>query len=193
MIQHVHFGLGVPECDTRFQPRQHPDGVLLIRLPDIGPIPHPRPRIRARRYTDDGLRGAVHEDPLAQNCRIAMEPAVPVMPAHHHHAGIAARRDILRSRQPPDGGFESEHLEIISQDVLDNQGLRIRSFDAHTSQIVERHAGESREDMVMIADVLIFVPSPVAVVPRPARILIQKLDELFRMRDRQLVQHEGIE
>jgi hypothetical protein len=128
LIQHVHFGLRLPERDARFQSCQHPYGVVPIRLLDIGPIPYPRPCIRTRRHADDGLRSAVHEDPLTQNCRVAIEPPVSGAPVHHHHAGIAARRDIFRSSQTPDGGLESEHLEIVSQDALEDEGLGFGSF-----------------------------------------------------------------
>ena len=93
-------------------------GVLLIRNPDVGPRSHARSDVPARRHTDDGLRRVVHEDPFAQNRRIAMEPAVPLRPAHHRHVCLAARRDILRTGQPPDRRLQSEHLEVIPQHAL---------------------------------------------------------------------------
>ena len=122
-----------------------------------------------------------------------MEPAIPIIPAHHCHIRLAARRDILRTGQAPDGGLQSEHLEIIAEHVFEDHGLRLAAFHMHGRQIVERHAGQGREDVVVIADILIFVPSPIPVVARLAGVLIQELDELLRIRDRQLVQHDGIE
>ena len=47
--------------------------------------------------------------------------------------------------------------------------------------------------MVVIADVLIFVPFADAIVSRLAGVFIQKLHQLLGVRDRQLAQHDGIE
>jgi hypothetical protein len=100
--QDRHFGLRPLQCDSWLQPPEHRDLVLLTRHPDTRPNPDPRPGIRTRRDTDDGLGHIADKDAPAEDRRITMKPAVPVGPAHYDHVSIAVRRHIFRPDQTPD-------------------------------------------------------------------------------------------
>ncbi len=191
--QHRHLGARLFDGNARLQPPEHGESVFFpTRYPDAGANSHARSGVRTRRNADDGLRRIVHPDALAENRRITMQPCSPVGPAHDRHFTVTARQDICWTDQASYRGPQPKRWEVIPQHFFQDQGLRLGTLGTHMRQIVEPRASQRRENMVVIAEVLIARPAPVTAAWFTG-ILLQDLDELLRMLDRERAQHHRVE